>query len=194
MDINEIVASYQQNPDPLLLEQIFEAETGLLFTMAKRYCYENEDFDDVLQIAYMSICYSAKTYREDMGCKFSSYAAKIARWYIFRAREQRKFRIDLDYCSPITHDNFNSILGLNPSELDSDYEDREINGQNRVLLEKVIESLPDRLATIIRLRYGLDSEPLTCREVAKQMGISKQRVNQLEQKALKLLKEQLNDK
>ena len=40
---------------------------------------------------------------------------------------------------------------------------------------------------VIRLRYGLDGEPVTLREVGKRLGVSHERVRQLESSALEHL-------
>jgi len=56
-------------------------------------------------------------------------------------------------------------------------------------LKKYIDSvLSPRERTIIRLRYGLDGiEPLTQREVAQRLGISRSYVSRIEKKSLAAL-------
>lgn len=53
-----------------------------------------------------------------------------------------------------------------------------------------IASLPEREAAIIRLRYGLDGagKPLTLRQIGTEVGLSRERVRQLEHKAIKQLR------
>jgi len=49
----------------------------------------------------------------------------------------------------------------------------------------VLEALPPREAEVIRLRYGLDgTPPLTLEEVARRLRVTRERVRQLERKAL----------
>jgi RNA polymerase primary sigma factor len=61
-------------------------------------------------------------------------------------------------------------------------------------LRKLMESIDEREATILRLRFGLDgSEPLTLKQVAETVGISRERVRQLVDEALTRLNAQLND-
>ena len=56
-------------------------------------------------------------------------------------------------------------------------------------LENMINVLDDREKEIIKMRYGLDDqEPKTLEEVGEILGISRERVRQLEQRALKKLK------
>jgi len=57
-------------------------------------------------------------------------------------------------------------------------------------LEELLDVLDDREATILRLRYGLGSpggEPMTLKEIGKVIGLTRERVRQLEQEALRKL-------
>ena len=56
------------------------------------------------------------------------------------------------------------------------------------LLRRTIEELPETERRVIRLRYGIDGEdPQPLRETGRRMGLSAERVRQLESKALKRL-------
>jgi RNA polymerase primary sigma factor len=56
-------------------------------------------------------------------------------------------------------------------------------------LESMLNVLDEREKEIIKVRYGLDGEePKTLEEVGEKLGISRERVRQLEQRALKKLK------
>jgi RNA polymerase primary sigma factor len=56
-------------------------------------------------------------------------------------------------------------------------------------LESMLDVLDEREKQIIKMRYGLDGEePKTLEEVGEKLGISRERVRQLEQRALKKLK------
>ena len=57
-----------------------------------------------------------------------------------------------------------------------------------------VASMPRQLAQIVRRRFGLDgSEPEMLREIGDSMHLSRERVRQLEQKALAILREKLGD-
>ena len=51
-------------------------------------------------------------------------------------------------------------------------------------LPTLLEVLDDRELGIVRDRFGLDGEARTLREVAEDLGISAERVRQIEQEAL----------
>jgi RNA polymerase primary sigma factor len=56
-----------------------------------------------------------------------------------------------------------------------------------------VDGLPERERRILKLRYGLEAmgTPLTLRETARRMGLSRERVRQLEHEALRALREAL---
>lgn len=62
------------------------------------------------------------------------------------------------------------------------------------LIEKILEKVDDREATILRLRYGLGGgEGLTFKEVGAKIGLTRERVRQIEIEALRKLSEIMVD-
>jgi RNA polymerase primary sigma factor len=57
-------------------------------------------------------------------------------------------------------------------------------------LQGLLDSIDPREAEILRLRFGIDNEgPLTLREIGEQFGITRERVRQIETRALRKLAE-----
>ena len=52
-------------------------------------------------------------------------------------------------------------------------------------MKRALLELPDRERTVVALRYGIDGgEPTPLREIGRQLGITPERVRQIESKAL----------
>ena len=59
----------------------------------------------------------------------------------------------------------------------------------REQLEEVMETLTEREEKVIRLRYGLgDGRPRTLEEVGKEFNVTRERIRQIEAKALRKLR------
>ena len=71
--------------------------------------------------------------------------------------------------------------------------------ENNILTEKmnkiIQQTLQPREAEIINLRFGLNgNRPLTQREVAKKLGISRSYISRLETKAMETIKQEVERK
>ena len=52
----------------------------------------------------------------------------------------------------------------------------------------LLDTLADREAAVIKMRFGLEGNPMTLEEVGKELGVTKERIRQIEDKALKKLR------
>ena len=72
-------------------------------------------------------------------------------------------------------------------------EDQIVHADLISKLEELLDVIDEREATILRLRYGLDSpsgEPMTLKEIGRVVGLTRERVRQIEQEALRKLYDQ----
>lgn len=61
-------------------------------------------------------------------------------------------------------------------------------------IRRLLDAIDEREARILRLRFGLDGqEPLTLKQIAIEIGISRERVRQIADEALRKLNSQIND-
>ncbi len=92
--------------------------------------------------------------------------------------------------SPINDDEEDSELGqfvedqFTPTPMESTY-----SKLLREKIEEVLESLPPREARILRLRFGLENgHNYTLEEVGAKFGLTRERIRQIESKALRRLR------
>jgi RNA polymerase primary sigma factor len=74
---------------------------------------------------------------------------------------------------------------------EGDRPDEEVEVQfTEHALHRAVADLPERQQEIVKLRYGLngDSEPKSLEEIGKIMGITRERVRQIETRALRQLR------
>lgn len=59
-------------------------------------------------------------------------------------------------------------------------------------LRRVLSELPQRLMYVIEARYGIDHDQMSIAEIAQELGVSRQRVQQLEDKAVSFIRRRLS--
>jgi RNA polymerase primary sigma factor len=89
-----------------------------------------------------------------------------------------------------TDDEGDSELGDFIEDGDSTAPDDEVTASMlRELLQDILQDLPPREVRILQLRYGLvDGETYTLEEVGKKLGVTRERVRQIEAQALSRLR------
>lgn len=87
-------------------------------------------------------------------------------------------------------DEVDTELGeLMPEEDVMSVEDVVVDREMRRALETVIETLTQREKQILRLRFGLDDgNPRTLEEIGRKFNVTRERIRQIEAKALRKLR------
>ena len=108
-----------------------------------------------------------------------------------RVRELRELpRVSTSLDRPVGEDGGASLGELIASDQPEPIADLELDLRADAL-ERALDELPERDGQVLRLRYGLgDQEPRTLAEVGSVLGISRERVRQIEKAALVRLAEQ----
>lgn len=57
------------------------------------------------------------------------------------------------------------------------------------VLKECLETLPERERSVLEMRYGLTGTPMTLKQIAEIFNVSKQRIREIEKRALKRLKD-----
>ncbi len=71
--------------------------------------------------------------------------------------------------------------------------DEAVESVRRQSVQRAVADLPDRQRRIIELRFGFDSEPASLETIGKELGLTRERVRQLESDALARLQLALGD-
>lgn len=91
--------------------------------------------------------------------------------------------------TPIGEDEDSSIGDLIADYRTENPLDNLIEEANKEIINDVFETLPEREAEVLKLRFGIDQpQPLTLEEVGQKFGVTRERVRQIEVKAMRKLR------
>ena len=167
-----------KNGDILAFDQIYEMYSHKLFSFVFKILKNEAEVDDIVQEVFVKIWESR--------CKLEDY--KLLNSYIFTIAYNNS--IDL-IRKRITNNKYleylknSASINFTPSIINQ-IEFKELNN----LVDKLIANLPDRQKQVYLLHRV---EDLTYPEIAEQLGISKNTVENHMVKALKYLRQNINN-
>lgn len=170
-------------------DRIVEANLRLVFSIVKKFVNPNNTFDDLLSDGIVGLIRAVEKFDYDRGFRFSTYATQVVRRNSYRTvvlKQQERQK---------------TVGGLQDMNLDFSDEQRsspisekrwhELRGRLAVMLD----DLDRREKFIIRARFSLGSHRKvhTLQSLADRLGISKERVRQLERRAMDKLRGMADD-
>ena len=171
--------------------RLIEHNLRLVAHIIKKYYSNSADQDDLISIGTIGLIKAVNTFDSTKGIRLSSYAARcIENEVLMYFRSSRKSSQDVSINEPIDTDkDGNALTLMDIMAADDDIlENLDCKIKSEQLRKYIDEVLSPREQTIVKLRYGLGgNEPLTQREVAQKLGISRSYVSRIEKKALTAL-------
>ena len=171
---------------------LVEHNLRLVAHIIKKYYGKQNEQDDLVSIGTIGLIKAVDTFNPDKNIRLSSYASRcIENEILMHFRAGKKTAQDISLNETIDTDkDGNPLTLLDIMAVDDhilDDLDKKLNTQK--LGKFINEELTEREKTVIVLRYGLNgNEPMTQKNVAKLLNISRSYVSRIETKALKQLR------
>jgi RNA polymerase primary sigma factor len=169
--------------------QIVRANLRLVVSIAKRHVGPAENFFELVSDGNMSLMRAAEKFDFSRGNKFSTYASwaimkNFARTIPNEHRYHDRFRTSQPEMFSAAEDERTDQVEIESSQM-----------QREAQIEKVLGCLDDREQKIIVRRFGLrrGEEPLTLKQVGVELGVTKERIRQIEARALSKLRKAVED-
>lgn len=164
---------------------IVRANLRLVVSIAKRHVGQGENFFELVSDGNMSLIRAAEKFDFARGNKFSTYATwaimkNFARTIPDELKHRDRYRT--------SHDE---MFYATPEARTDQYEQESAQALRVRQIGKILERLDEREQKIIISRFGLDhdQEPLTLKEVGAELGVTKERIRQIEARALDKLRQ-----
>lgn len=165
---------------------LIESNTRLVVSIARKFADTKNGFDDLLSTGIGSLMHAVEKFDYSRGYRFSTYATCAVRRDLYRLVMGRKK--DLQRFATGSGD---FLTGCADEERDPDEMTEAGWNQLSSSLQKMLQQLDDRERFIVTYRFGLDESGLKSSYsiLGKRLGISKERVRQLANRALDKLRE-----
>ena len=160
----------------------------LVSHIVKKYYSRTNDTEDLVSIGTIGLIKAIDSFDPSKGTRLATYASRcIENEILMYFRAQRKTSGEVHLGDAIEIDKDGNPLTL--QDVIRDERDMEQELEQKIRWEKVrryIEAMPEgREREILVLRYGLDNQkPLTQREVAQRLNISRSYVSRIEKSVL----------
>lgn len=185
-----------KNGDMSARNKLIEHNLRLVAHIVKKYYMTQNDQDDLVSIGTIGLIKAVDTFDSSKGIRLSSYAARcIENEILMFFRNCKKSSQDVSMNEPIDTDKDGNALVLMDVIATEDLivEELDTKIKSEQLRKYIDEVLSEREKIIVKLRYGLEGNvPLTQREVAKKLNISRSYVSRIEKKSLLTLKKRFN--
>src|SRR5688572_21872731 len=165
-----------------LREYLVRTNLALVLAMAKRTRLGDVDFAEIVSEGNMALIRAVDKFNVDRGFKFSTYACRailkaFSRTAMKSSRHKMRFPVEFE-----------------PDMEKSDWTDRRRDqveedciDELKAIVDRNLADLSDTEQTVIRRRFNWQQEeesPLTLEEVGQIIGVTKERVRQIQNKAL----------
>lgn len=184
-----------ENGDLEARNLLIEHNLRLVVYIAKRYETNPIFMEDLISIGSIGLIKAVNTFKSDKNIKLVTYASRCIENEILmflRKKSRRKGEISLDEPLNVDYDGnellLGDIIGTDDDLVTKEFEKNE----NKRELMKALDTLKAREKLILQMRYGIEHDECTQKDIAIKLGISQSYISRLEKRIIAQLKTQLN--
>ncbi|MEW4490560.1 sigma-70 family RNA polymerase sigma factor [Thalassoglobus sp. JC818] len=163
---------------------LIRSNLRLVVSIAKRHMKPTVNFFEMVSDGNMSLMRAIEKFDYTKGNKFSTYAT----WAIMK-NYARSIPAENKVLDRFRTGN-EEVFHFSEDDRGSQFYDEVTNARQHEVIMSILEHLDDREKSIILHRYGLEkgSEPETLEQVGSRFGVTKERIRQIEARAMQKIR------
>ena len=163
---------------------IITSNLRLVVSIAKKFVDPTNSFEELVSDGNMALLRAVEKFSFELGNRFSTYATYAVQRHLYRicfkSRQQRTRFVSDDQ----------SLREKADDPMETGYCSPQQVGVLKVLFSKFLTELEPRERQIVVARFGFDGKaPRTFRELGAEMGVCKERIRQIQTRAMDKLRE-----
>ncbi len=174
-----------------LREYLVRTNLALVLAMAKRTRLGDIDFAEVVSEGNMALLRAVEKFNVDKGFKFSTYACRailkaFSRISIKHSRHRTRFPVEFEP----------ELEKSDWADTRRDNVEKDLTDELRQIVDRNLADLSDIEQTVIRQRFNWEQvkdSPMTLEQVGSVIGVTKERVRQIQNKALIKIRKLMQD-
>lgn len=166
---------------------ILEANLRLVINVAKKHTGGVVGLFDLISEGNLCLMQAIENFDYSRGNRFSTYASWALMRRFARTVPQENYRIARS--GGADQEMLEQLSTEGPTET----ERLSVVDRIREEIESAVKVLSERERTVIRMRYGLEDESHTLAQIGARLGITRERVRQIEAEALRKLRAHMNE-
>lgn len=173
-------------------EYLTRTNLALVLAMAKRTRLGDLDFAEIVSEGNMALLRAVEKFNVERGFKFSTYACRaILKAFSRASQKHNRHRTHF----PVEFDP--ELEKSDWADKRRDVVEQDLTDELKQIVDRNLADLSSIEQTVIRRRFNWKQEeesPLTLEEVGKIIGVTKERVRQIQNKALLKIRNLMEDK
>lgn len=173
-------------------EVLIERNLRLVAHIAKKYSASPADADDIISVGTIGLIKAIDSFRPECGTRFATYAVRcLQNEILMYFRSRKKYISDTSLNEVLDTDKDGNPLTYMDILCTDDDIAEKIDSKIKIerLMKSIDKCLNKREKQIVFMRYALGfSRPMTQKEIAKKLGISRSYVSRIENGAIEKLR------
>jgi RNA polymerase primary sigma factor len=183
--------------DERALNRLVEANLRLVAYVARDYQHQGLSMDDLISEGNLGLVKAASKYDASHGLRFAGYAVVHIRRAIEKALKKESTEKMLENRPGGETRSLDAPLGAKPNVsllsvlMDGNVplaDSRAYNAALEEQVERALRSLNDREGKVVAAYYGIGQEHQTMAEIAQDLGLKRERVRQIRNRAVRRMR------